>query len=129
MNDAGQVTGAAVINTTGGYRSHAFLSGPSGGTLSDLGVIPGNGYDTEATAVNASGQVTGHSGTEGGLQSSGHVFLSGPNGGPLKDLGTLGGYYGYGTSVNTSGQVVGGSMLGGFNATHAFLSAANGGYP
>ncbi len=99
--------------------NHAFLSGANGGTLKDLGTLPG---DTNSTGsdVNSSGQVTGGGDT--------HAFLSGANGGALKDLGTLAGDAGsFGDGVNDAGQVTGVSGNSDFSVFHAFLSGANGG--
>ena len=45
----------------------------------------------------------------------------------LTVLGTLGGSNSVGYGVNDAGQVAGWSQIAGNNATHAFLSAANGG--
>jgi probable HAF family extracellular repeat protein len=102
---------------------HAFLSGPGGGALKDLGTLPG-GSNSAGKGVNDSGQVTGFSGIAGGAT---HAFLSGPNGGPLKDLGVLpGGTYTQGLAVNASGQVTGAAGTAG-GAQHAFLSGPGGG--
>jgi probable HAF family extracellular repeat protein len=46
--------------TPGVTASHAFLSGPGGGPLQDLGVLP-FGFSSFGQAVNASGQVVGYS--------------------------------------------------------------------
>ena len=105
-------------------RSHAFLSGPDGGPLKDLGTLPGGIY-SEGQGVNASGQVAGYSYTAGDVD---HAFLSGPGGGPLKDLGTpLGRPHSFGYAVNDSGQVAGESSTSG--GGHAFLSGPGGGAP
>jgi probable HAF family extracellular repeat protein len=95
---------------------HAFLSGPNGGPLKDLGTL--GGRDSFGRGVNASGQVAG--GADTGSPGVGHAFLSGPNGGALQDLGTLGGVGSEGYAVNASGQVVGLSSTTG-GAGHAFL--------
>ena len=55
VNDSGQVAGAG---GTAGGAGHAFLSGPGGGALQDLGTLPGGTF-SEGLGVNASGQVTG----------------------------------------------------------------------
>lgn len=143
VNDAGQVAGASDTNTGQG---HAFLSGPNGGPLQDLGTLPG-GTNSSGLGVNDSGQVTGQSdfpnrqahASAPRVRQAGfrllsvratptHAFLSDPNGGPLHDLGTLpGGYYSIGDAVNDSGQVAGSADTGTGSQGHAFLSAANGG--
>ena len=121
VNASGQVAGRT------GFQSgptQAFLSGPNGGVLRDLGTLGGS--PTEANGVNASGQVVGDSLVTGGNI---HAFLSGANGGALRDLGTLGNdTWSYGFGVNTSGQVAGVSFISGNNSSiRAFLSGANGG--
>jgi probable HAF family extracellular repeat protein len=124
VNASGQVAGES---RTASGALHAFLSGPGGGPLKDLGTLGGGGG--EGHGVNASGQVTGWSQAAGFDQY--HAFLSGPNGGPLKDLGTLGGETdrysaSFGLAVNDSGQVAGVSLTAG-GAFHAFLSGPGGG--
>ena len=116
-------------------NGHAFLTGPNGVGLKDLGTLS-NGYtDSQGNGVNASGQVVGTSPTSRTFISGNgtHAFLSGANGAGLKDLGTLpgGGDFSIGYGVNNSGQVTGVSHNGttdanGFTITHAFLSGANG---
>jgi probable HAF family extracellular repeat protein len=116
VNDSGQVAGSA--------NGHAFLSGPNGGPLQDLGTLPG-GTGSSGFAVNASGQVAGSSEFPNGTS---HAFLSGPNGGALQDLGTLGGPISQGFAVNDSGQVTGTATTDTASGpTHAFLSGPNGG--
>ena len=132
VNASGQVAGTSLATgATMGYTSHAFLSGPNGGALKDLGA----GYSySQASDINDSGEVTGDVSSD--RVGSEHAFLTGPNGsGPsgnvLRDLGTLaGGSYdqSFGLAVNATGQVTGYSDAGtGGNNTHAFLSGPNGG--
>ena len=120
VNDSGQVTGQANLD---GNAARAFLSGPNGGPVQNLGTLP-SGISSSGTGVNNSGQVVGYGDLANGKI---HAFLSGPNGGPLKDLGLLpGGTINLCYGVNDSGQVTGnGDMTGGFS--HAFLSGPNGG--
>jgi probable HAF family extracellular repeat protein len=61
VNDSGQVAG--YFFTTGGVL-HAFLSGPGGGPLQDLGTL--GGTNSFGEAVNDSGQVVRESDTAGG---------------------------------------------------------------
>jgi probable HAF family extracellular repeat protein len=120
VNDAGQVAGDS-LNTTSG-EAHAFLSGPGGGALKDLGTL--GGTQGSGNAVNDAGQVAGTASTASGAT---HAFLSGPGGGALQDLGTLpGGAYSNGNAVNASGQVAGSSVTAS-NVSHAFLSGPDGG--
>jgi uncharacterized membrane protein len=51
VNDSGQVAGYS-------GAEHAFLSGPGGGALKDLGTLPGGTF-SQGFGVNASGQVAG----------------------------------------------------------------------
>jgi probable HAF family extracellular repeat protein len=123
VNDSGQVSGTSDIaaKTPQGYSiSHAYLSGPNGGPLTDLGTL-GGGY-SEGTRLNMRGQVTGSAATATGAV---HAFLSGPNGMlPLQDLGALDGVASTGDDVNAAGLVVGASSYVGSTGqydTHAFL--------
>ena len=110
----------AGYSTTSNGSTHAFLSGPNGGPLIDLGTLGGS--NSYGSGVNDSGQVAGYSETSSG---STHALLSDLNGGPLKDLGTLGGNNSRGYGVNTSGQVAGYSETSSGDS-HAFLSGPNG---
>jgi probable HAF family extracellular repeat protein len=125
VNASGQVAGASlVVPVPGNSLTHAFLSGPGGGPLQDLGTLPGGGISF-GYGVNASGQVTGQARTAGGAY---HAFLSGAGGGPLQDLGTLpSGNGSQGFGVNDSGQVAGSSTIAGNTASRAFLSGPDGG--
>ena len=109
----------AGYSTTQDGSVHAFLSGPNGVGLHDLGVPPGatNSY---GYGVNAGGQVTGYITTAPGSAGF-HAFLSDPNGGAIHDLGTLSGGSSQGYGVNDSGQVAG------VSDSFAFLSDPNGG--
>ena len=126
VNDTGQVAGDSAIAGSP-WGQYAFLSGPGGAVLKDLGTLPG-GSASVGRAVNASGKIAGTSGiSDAAGNSTFHAFLSGPDGGPLKDLGTLpGGIGSDGDGVNASGQVTGSSGFG-INAYHAFLSSPDGG--
>ena len=70
------------LSTTASGAFHAFLSGPNGGPLQDLGTL--GGIFSEGLGVNASGQVVGDSTTAGGVY---HAFLF--SNGVLTDLNTL----------------------------------------
>jgi probable HAF family extracellular repeat protein len=63
-------------------NGHAFLSGPGGGALQDLGTL--GGTISYGNGVNASGQVAGWSENAGGLD---HAFLY--SGGQMLDLNDL----------------------------------------
>src|SRR6187551_1555677 len=60
INDAGQVAGASV---TAGGPVHAFITGPDGMGMRDLGTLGGTGRldFSESQGINDAGQVVGHS--------------------------------------------------------------------
>ena len=99
-------------------QTHAFLSGPGGGPLKDLGTLPG-GTDSRGFGVNDSGQVAG-SRTSPAARAATSVPVGPrrraapgprrprPGGGPA------------GPSVNASGESVGSSITAD-GAIHAFL--------
>jgi probable HAF family extracellular repeat protein len=121
VNASGQVAG---FSYTASGAEHAFLSGPGGGPLKDLGTLPGF-VASVGSGVNASGQVAGYSYT---ASDEYHAFLSGPGGGPLQDLGTLPiAPDSIGRAVNASGQVAGYSGIRIGEVNHAFLSGPGGG--
>ena len=80
INDAGQVVGYCRRGP------HAFITGPNGVGMTDLGTLGGD-YSV-AYGINDAGQVVGYSSTAAGAH---HAFITGPNGVGMTDLGTLGG--------------------------------------
>jgi probable HAF family extracellular repeat protein len=118
INNTGQVVGGSYL-TTG--DEHAFMTGPHGSGMRDLGVFGGN--ESRATAINSSGQVVGTSTTgEGEYRPSGffypdsHAFITSPNGTGIRDIGTLvvsdlGQLYqnisSSAAGINDAGQVIG----------------------
>lgn len=118
INNSGQVVGsssaAGSVATTG--EAHAFLY--NGGSLQDLGMLPGGRYYSAAYGINNSGQVVGLS--DIGILGQLHAFLY--SGGSLQDLGTLGGRDSAAYGINDLGQVVGSSSVDPiFNNNHAFV--------
>jgi probable HAF family extracellular repeat protein len=122
INDAGQVVG---YSTTAAGNRHAFITGPNGQGMTDLGTLGGDGvgYGSAAKGVNDAGQVVGYSWTAADAL---HAFVTGPNGISMTDLGmTLGEGTSQAFDINDAGQVV-----GRFNTTagyeHAFITGPNG---
>lgn len=67
-------------------NTHAFITGPNGVGMTDLGALGGN-YSA-AEGINASGQVVGES-TIAGQNRTLHAFITGPNGAGMIDLNSL----------------------------------------
>ncbi len=113
INANGDVTGGA---TTGRYDLQQFPFVYSGGTMTNLGQLPG-AYSSRGSAINDSGQVTGFSGDPYG----GYVHAFFYSGGTMIDLGTLGGDGSSGAAIDNNGRVTGTSFITGNLGEHAFL--------
>lgn len=120
INDAGQMTGT--YTPTPGH-SHAFITGPNGAGMTDLGTLGGN--DSWGSAINAAGQVAGGSDTSTGPYYTYHAFMTGSNGVGMIDLGALGGDYSSADAINASGQVAG-TFGPGAGAPSTFVTGPNG---
>jgi probable HAF family extracellular repeat protein len=72
-----------VSNTAAGAR-HAFITGPNGVGMTDLGTLGGS--SSSAFGINDAGQVVGVSETAAGAR---HAFITGPNGVGMTDLNSL----------------------------------------
>ena len=102
-----------------GLRSGAFITGPNGVGMRDLGT----GAGSVADGINDAGQVVGYSLMTANGHS--HAFITGPNGAGMRDLGTLGGDYSYAYGINDAGQVVGDSYTAN-GQLHAFITGPDG---
>jgi probable HAF family extracellular repeat protein len=117
INNSGEVVGHSYA---GEDYYHAFITGPNGIGMTDLGSLGVYYSFSLAYGINDSGQVVGASDTA----SWSHAFITGPNGVGMTDLGTLGGKFSYAYDINNSGQVVGASETASWN--HAFITGPNG---
>lgn len=123
INEAGQVVGD--FTTAEGF-THAFITGPNGVGMTDLGTL--GGRTSHADSINAAGQVVGYSSTADGVT---HAFITGPNGMGMTDIGTLvKNGQSFAEGVNAAGQVVGwttSKSTDGITAfDHAFITGPNG---
>jgi probable HAF family extracellular repeat protein len=106
---------------TGSGQIHAFITGPDGLGMTDLGTLRGLSYSTSgASGINEIGQVVGTS-----FDGVEHAFITGPDGAGMTDLGTLGGDYSYASGINDAGQVVGSSYTHN-GEYHAFITGPDG---
>jgi probable HAF family extracellular repeat protein len=136
INASGQAVGSSYIS--GGYvltfagdirpvegAFHAFITGPDGAGVTDLGT--GGGSQSFATDINAAGQVAGNYSTRryDVYTFIYHAFITGPNGRGMTDLGTLGGSQSFATGINASGHVVGRSDTTD-GKQHAFITGPDG---
>jgi len=83
INDIGRVVGYSDTGNPGGR--HAFITGPNGVGMTDLGTLGGD--FSYASGVNDTGQVVGESDT-GGNPSWRLPFITNPNGVGMTYLGT-----------------------------------------
>jgi len=105
INDAGQVVGMS--DTADGNR-HAFITGPDGVGMRDLGSLGGSRSWSNAFGINEAGQVVGYSHTADG---NSHAFITGPDGEGMADLNSLvdlppGVILVQAWDINNSGQVI-----------------------
>lgn len=121
INASGQVVG---YSSTASADLHAFVTGPDGVGMTDLGTLEGpSGFYSSAQGINASGQVVGWSGVPGARLEA---FITGPNGVGMTDLGNLGSVGSLAYGINASGQVAGWSATASPNEARAFITGSNG---
>ena len=100
-------------------RSHAAIF--NGGTVTDLGVLPGQVY-SRANGINAIGQVVGYSGLQRDSSDSRAFMWTVQTG--MIDIGTLGGGYAQAYAINDTGSATGTSQTKSMSPvamTHAFI--------
>ncbi|SEN91957.1 PEP-CTERM protein-sorting domain-containing protein [Nitrosospira multiformis] len=118
INEAGQVVGGS---ETANGTTHAFITGPDGVGMRDLGTLGGD--RSSAYAINNGGQVAGSSATADGAT---HAFITGPDGMGMRDLGTLGSMSSA-KAINDAGQVVGNYHTAeAFDINRAFITGPDG---
>ena len=89
--------------------SHAFITGPDGMGMRDLGTLGGPRQLSAAAGINDAGQVVGYSDTAGGVLH--HAFITGPDGAGMMDLNSLvdlpgGVILTEAMGINNAGQVI-----------------------
>jgi probable HAF family extracellular repeat protein len=118
INDAGRVVGESHAANA---PSRAFITGPDGAGMTDLGTLGGN--SSHAYGINDMGQVVGES-TARTNPYQGHAFITGPDGVGMTALGTLGGFS-RAFGINEMGQVAGVAEFSTLRF-HAFITGPNG---
>jgi probable HAF family extracellular repeat protein len=110
INKDGRVVGGAA---TSQGAAHAFITGPDGIGMTDLGVLPGGCCFSDAYGINTSGQVVGSATSSSG---SYHAFVTGANGVGMTDLNDLAtlesDYFQIAYGINDQGQIIAGDSSG-----------------
>jgi probable HAF family extracellular repeat protein len=116
VNDSGQVAGFADTSEPG--ATHAFITGPNGVEMKDIGAL---GYVSYAHGINHSGEVAGYS-----PSADAHAFITGANGVGIASINTSSDGNSLGLGINDAGQVVGEAWEPLSNPAHAFITGAPG---
>jgi len=109
INETGQVVGYSY--TADGFH-HAFITGPDGMGMRDLGSFAGAGpYVSYASDINDDGQVVGYV-SASSLPYQQHAFITGSNGTGMMDLNSLihlpnGAILVSVTDINNAGRAIG----------------------
>lgn len=116
INSSGQIVGGALTPSS---NFHAFVTGPRGEGMTDLGTLGGS--DSHAAGLTDDGQVFGHFLTASGPR----IFRTDPHGTKLIDLGTFGGVSAYAIDVNEKGQILG-YVHYADDSSHVFVTGEHG---
>lgn len=100
ISSSGQAVGSARFGDFGDWHAALF----NGGTIQDLGVLPGYSF-SQAKAVNGVGQVVGI--CQGSVNTDGFLYSAGA----MIDLGGLGGFGAWPSGINDAGSIVGSSVI------------------
>lgn len=124
VNDAGQVTGRSnMVPPEGGGAYHAFITGPNGTGLRDIGTM--GGASSLGNGINSSGQVVGVAQTSAGDH---RAFVTGANGVGLSPIASFIGPGSAALGINDAGQVVGEYRdVGSTNPPRLFMTVIDGG--
>jgi len=124
INESGVIVGniGALNDDHFGLDMRAFMTGPGGSGVIDLGTL--GGTRSQATAVSRSGQAVGWSTTAENRVE--HAFITEPGGTGMRDIGHLSGVCAAANAVNNHGQVAGYACTLGDKFVHAFVTGPNG---
>jgi probable HAF family extracellular repeat protein len=122
INNAGQVAGTS---TTAEGDPHAFITGPDGYGMTDIGVLYEGPFMTWSYAygLNDAGQVVGSSPTMQ-FEDYSPAFVTGPNGAPMTEFGNFGSVWRHPIDINATEQIVG-YFYTPAQARHGFIAGSH----